>query len=436
MTFFFILTLIFTIFIVLVIIFYMNRSRSTFSISQVNKNIFKHQFYEINEDFKHGVINKKEFDIMKNELSKRVLKYSTSQNSMLKDENKQLNKSIIIISMPLIILLSFLFYHYNGQPGLPDLPLAERKDDILPVIFYERAIIDIDKRISNTKNNLDLYILKANTLSAFDKNEQAIKIWKFIINNFNEELDATAYLSYGETLIQSTVNKENQILISEEAKEVFEKASKLSSIETEVGALTRFYLGLYDYQNGNTELAQKVWQEIILSAPDSAFWKKQIALQVEQISKNQADVENERILSMVTRLAERLYRTDSQNIDEWNRLGRSYIVLGKLDKAQKAYEKANNLDKANIDSLKGLAETMLLNSNKDKPVDKKIIDLFNDILLLDQNYLLGLWVIADNEILENNYNKAEQLLNRILIQLSEGTEEYNLVLKKLNELQN
>ena len=39
-------------------------------------------------------------------------------------------------------------------------------------------------------------------------------------------------------------------------------------------------------------------------------------------------------------------------------------------------------------------------------------------------------------VLGNNYNKAEQLLNRILIQLSEGTEEYNLVLRKLNELQN
>ncbi|MCH2678897.1 MAG: tetratricopeptide repeat protein, partial [Alphaproteobacteria bacterium] len=327
-------------------------------------------------------------------------------------------------------------YHYNGQPGLPDLPLSERKDGILPVIFYERAIIDIDKRISNTKENLDLYILKANTLSAFDKNEQAIKTWIYIINNFKEELDATIYLSYGETLIQSSVNKENQILISVEAKEIFDKASKLSSVETEVGALTRFYLGLYDYQNGNIELAQKVWQEIILSAPDNAIWKKQIELQVEQISKNQVDFENDRILSMVTRLSERLYRTNSQNIDEWNRLGRSYIVLGQFEQAQKAYEKANNLNKENLDSLKGLAETMLLNSNKDKPVDKKIIDIFNDILLLDENYLLGLWVIADNEILGNNYNKAEQLLNRILIQLSEGTEEYNLVLRKLNELQN
>jgi len=37
---------------------------------------------------------------------------------------------------------------------------------------------------------------------------------------------------------------------------------------------------------------------------------------------------------------------------------------------------------------------------------------------------------------DRDYNKAEELLNRILIQLSEGTEEYNLVLRKLNELQN
>jgi len=413
----------------------MNRSSKTFSVSEVNKNIFKHQFYEIEEDFKLGVINKKEFDTLKNELSKRVLKYSTSQISEQQNENKALNKSITIISMPIMILLSCLFYFYNGQPSLPDLPLSDRKDSIVPVVFYERAIIDIDKRIATNKDNLELYILKAHTLSNIDKTAQAIKTWKYIIDNYREQLDATIYLSYGETIIQNTANEENILFVTKEAKDIFEKAFKLSSIETEVGALTRFYLGLYDYQNGKTELAQKVWQEIILFAPDDAFWKKQIELQINQISKNQVDVENERILSMVSRLSERLYTTNSTNITEWNRLGRSYIVLGQFEKAMKAYEEAYALNSENLDSLKGLAESMLLNSEKNRPVDKKIINLFNSILLLDKNYLLGLWVMADNEILSNNFNKAEHLLNRILIQLSEGTEEYNLVIRKLNELQ-
>ena len=35
--------------------------------------------------------------------------------------------------------------------------------------------------------------------------------------------------------------------------------------------------------------------------------------------ETQVDFENDRILSMVTRLSERLYRTNSQNIDEWNK---------------------------------------------------------------------------------------------------------------------
>ena len=431
---FLLIVLIFTILISLAIIFYIKKSSVTFSVSEVNKNIFKHQFNEINKDFQDGIINEKEFDTMKNELSKRVLKYSVTQDFQEESSNKNLTKIITILCVPLMVLFSFLFYYYNGQPGLPDLPLSERNEINVPSIFYERAIKDIDKKISLTDDNIELYILKANTLVAIDNLEEAINTWKYIINNFNDKLNAAIYLSYGETIIQNTIKKEEQLFVTKEAKTVFEKAAKLSNIETEVGALTRFYIGLYDYQEGNKELAKKVWQEIIISAPENAFWKNQIESQVNQIFKNEFDIENARIKEMVAGLSERLYTSNSSNIAEWNRLGRSYIVLGQFGEATKAYEKAYALDEKNLDSLKGLAESMLLNSQKDKPVDEKIINLFNEILLKDENYLLGLWVKADNEILLNNFDEAKKLLNRILIQLSEGTEEYNLVTRKLNEL--
>jgi cytochrome c-type biogenesis protein CcmH len=431
---FLLIVLIFTILISLAIIFYIKKSSVTFSVSEVNKNIFKHQFNEINKDFQDGIINEKEFDTMKNELSKRVLKYSITQDFQEESSNKNLTKIITILCVPLMVLFSFLFYYYNGQPGLPDLPLSERNEINVPSIFYERAIKDIDNRISLTDDNIELYILKANTLVAIDNLEEAINTWKYIINNFNDKLNAAIYLSYGETIIQNTIKEEEQLFVTKEAKVVFEKAAKLSNIETEVGALTRFYIGLYDYQEGNKELAKKVWQEIIISAPENAFWKNQIESQVNQIFKNEFDIENARIKEMVAGLSERLYTSNSSNIAEWNRLGRSYIVLGQFGEAVKAYEKAYALDEKNLDSLKGLAESMLLNSQKDKPVDEKIINLFNAILLKDENYLLGLWVKADNEILLNNFDEAKKLLNRILIQLSEGTEEYNLVTRKLNEL--
>ena len=38
------------------------------------------------------------------------------------------------------------------------------------------------------------------------------------------------------------------------------------------------------------------------------------------------------------------------------------------------------------------------------------------------------------EIILNNYNRAKILLNRLLIQLSEDSEEYNLVINKIKEI--
>ena len=431
---FFFISLIFSILISLAIIFYIKKPNRTFSISEVNRKIFEHQFDEIEKDFQNGIINKKEFETMKNELSKRVLKYSDKKNLKEEKNDKIITKIVMTLSLPLMILFSFSFYFYKGQPGLPDLPLSERKEINVPAIFYERAIKDIDKRISFTTDNIDLYILKANTLVAMDNTEEAINVWKYVINNFSDKLNASIYLSYGETIIQNTINIEEKIFVTKEAKAIFEQSAKLSSIDTEVGALTRFYLGLYDFQEGNKELAKEVWQDIILSAPDNAFWKRQIESQVNQMFKNELDNENERIMEMVARLSDRLYTSDSKNISEWNRLARSYIVLGQFELATKAYEKAYAIDNKNIDSLKGLAESMLLSSKKDAPLNKEIIDLFDILLLKDKNYLLGLWVMADNEILLNNLDEAKKLLNRILIQLSEGTEEYNLVTRKLNEL--
>ncbi len=144
---FFVIVIIFTLFVSLLIILFMKKSDKRLSVTEVNKNIFKHQFSEIEEDLKLGLISEQEFNSIQNELSKRVLKYTTNKVVKPMNENISLNKSIKFISIPLIIILSILFYYSNGQPGLPDLPLSQRTDNAVPPIFYERAIKDIDHRI-------------------------------------------------------------------------------------------------------------------------------------------------------------------------------------------------------------------------------------------------------------------------------------------------
>lgn len=433
MAIFFLIIFLIALFVSLIIFYFLIKPTKYISVSEVKKSIFNQQFTEINQDFELGVINKEEFDLMKNELSRRVLKYSSNDDLIEKKVIKAWFSFIKIFSIPFIIILSVAIYNFNGQPGLPDLPLASRIENNIPDIFYKKAIINIDKQINKSKNNIDLYILKANTFSVLKNNDEALSIWEYIINSFEKELDAEIFLSYGEAIVQVSINEENRITIVDKAKEVFENAAKLSNIDTEVGALSRFYIGLYEYQNDNIALANNIWNKIIEAAPINAPWKNQLELQVQQLSKKQIDQDQE-IKSMVERLAERLYSENSKDINEWQKLGRSYLVIGQLENATKAYKKAYNLDKNNIDSIKGLAESMLLNIDINTSIDNKIINLFEKILREEENYPLALWVIAEHEIKLNNYDKAKVLLNRLLIQLSEDTEEYNLVLNKLKEI--
>ena len=58
-----------------------------------------------------------------------------------------------------------------------------------------------------------------------------------------------------------------------------------------------------------------------------------------------------------------------------------------------------------------------------------------DILSKEENYPLALWVVAEHEIILNNYKRAKKLLNRLLIQLSEDSFFFN-VLNKIKEINN
>ena len=418
----------------LIILFFLKKSTKSLSVSEVNNNIFKLQFDEISKDFKMGVIKQEEYELLKNELSRRVLKYSLKNNIELAGVEKVGIYFVKLISVPIIIISSIIFYYSNGQPSLPDLSLSFREANGVPEVFYQRAIINIDKQIINAENNIELYVLKANTLKALNKNDQALIVWKYIIDNFPGEIDAITFLSYGETIIQGAINKDNKIIISDVAKEVFENAAKLSSVENEVGALARFYIGLHAYHNENMLLANNIWSFIIESAPNEAPWKKQLEVQINQFSDNKVNTQEQNILSMVESLAKRLNDSDSQDIIQWQKLGRSYLVLGKIVEANNAYQKAYDLDISNIDSAKGLAESMLLSQKDNTNVNNNIIILFESILSKEENYPLALWVIAEHEIILNNYNRAKILLNRLLIQLSEDSEEYNLVINKIKEI--
>ena len=87
--------------------------------------------------------------------------------------------------------------------------------------------------------------------------------------------------------------------------------------------------------------------------------------------------------AMVSRLARRL-ESKPNDVQGWLMLGRSYMALGQLPLAQRAYQRADRLESGrNVEALIGLAEAMVMQSNG--AVDPRAVRIFEQALTLEPN---------------------------------------------------
>ncbi|RMF16141.1 MAG: c-type cytochrome biogenesis protein CcmI [Alphaproteobacteria bacterium] len=110
----------------------------------------------------------------------------------------------------------------------------------------------------------------------------------------------------------------------------------------------RYYAGLKRLQEGDAETALKIWHELLSAAPEDAPWRDRIAREVERVETMQAmqeaspEARRSMIRAMVARLEERLAR-HPDDASGWQRLARSYLVLGETQKAVRALQRLRTL---------------------------------------------------------------------------------------------
>jgi len=212
--------------------------------------------------------------------------------------------------------------------------------------------------------------------------------------------------------------------------------SYLTPVNTEVGALSRYYLSIAVLEKGDMEKAYALWQEIKEKAPKEADWRESVLLQIDKLEEKYSISRNKQILAMVDKLEKRLLDTNSKEIGDWKKLGKSSLVLGQLKRAENAYRKAFELNNDDLESIIGLAESRLFQNDKNKNIDVETLDLFKKILTINKDYPLALWVISEDEISKGNKQEAAILLKTLLANLTQGDEEYFFILNKIEELEN
>jgi cytochrome c-type biogenesis protein CcmH len=333
--------------------------------------VYRDQLDEIERDRAAGLIGEAEAEAARVEVSRRLLAAAESAEAAKpKPVSPTLRRATAIAALVALPLGAGALYLTTGSPGLPGQPLSARQEASAQerLAIQERLAARIAEEVAylqRNPNDGERWEALAYVFMRLGRFEEGLKGRRNALRLLGSTPDREADL--GEALLM--VNKG---VVTAEAKESFQRA--IAKDASHVKA--RFFLGVSAEQDGRRDEAIKIWSDMLASAPPNAPWVdavKRMLVRVgatpppsaPQPGPSAADVEAaagltpeqraEMIRGMVERLADRL-KSESSDVEGWQRLVRAYMVIGDREKARAAAGDARKALTAEPDKLRKLNE--------------------------------------------------------------------------------
>ncbi len=367
----------------------MRTRKGQFNNADFDAEIYKARIKEIDHDLEINRISRQEADAAKAEEGRRLIAASHGESEAdphseitgagpVSQGFRKLSAAAIVLFIP---IASVLVYMATGSPSTPDQSLAARMDIDPERQNITRLLERAEARLVEKPSDGKGWEVLAPVYLRLGRVQDSIDAYRNTIRLLGETPERIT--SLGEALVIGANG-----VVSAEAQKLFEKASAQVPGEPK----PRFYLALALGQSGQHKEAVATWRQLLKDAPKDSPWvpvaesglKEQLAkLQAaggqvesqdglpgptnEDVKAADAMSETDRkamINDMVTNLAEKM-REDPTNIKGWQRLIRSYTVLGRTDDALNAIKEARIALPDNGEFLDQLnaAEKMLQSSN-------------------------------------------------------------------------
>lgn len=247
-----------------------------------------------------------------------------------------------LIAVPAIALPLYAIY---GEAGLRDQPLSAHTAKSLETQSVPEMVRVAELHLRDNPNDIRGWEVLARVYSTQDRVQDRARALGNIVRLQPDNVDALTDL--GEALTQLADN-----VVTDRAVQYFDAALKLQPDHRKAS----FYRTIALEQEGAIDLALTRWRQLQNLEPGNAEWQAVIARQIarlsgsapavdpkaaEQISNLDPAARSQMIMSMVSRLEERL-REEPDDLVGWERLLRSYAVLGTPEKGLDALNGAIN----------------------------------------------------------------------------------------------
>ncbi len=341
--------------------------RAVVADSGHDREIYQARLEEIDRDLELGRIGNDEAAAARAEEARRLIKAVEQKPVPTHPLDGGKVKVLIFAVVVLVPLASLALYRFAGQPEYRDQQLAERMKASPEQQSVEELLAKAQTHLAKNPDDAKGWEVVAPILMRLGKYQEATTAIENIIRLKGEDADRLSALA--ETLIYRSGG-----MITADARGLLEKALQLEPENNKA----RFYMALALQQENRFAEARAAWNAIIADNADNqqmvSIARQQLAMmesgnrqtgdnlsggatgdspgnapgnptreQVEDAAGMDAGSRTEMIEGMVAQLREKL-KDDPSNKKGWQRLFRSYGVLGRkedmksaLDEARKAF---------------------------------------------------------------------------------------------------
>ena len=430
--------------------------------------VYRSQLAEVEQNLANGQLSASEAAAARTEISRRILAADrrradtmtggSGPGSSRRPAGQLALAGGVALSVP---VLGVLLYLQLGSPGLPNHPFAERAQQGAAGAGagqvadagteMAQVVRQLAERLARQPDNLEGWQLLARSLIQIGQPGEAAEAFRAASELAPENAELQA--SYGEALTLAARG-----IVPPLAKAAFTKSLTLDPHNPKA----RYYEGLANAQEGDSENALEVWTALAADTPADAPWRQILESRIREARAElgldqaaavpfasstgeaaaQPPANSERatatpqrgpsaedmaaardmapedrqamIESMVARLAGRL-EENPDDLSGWLMLARSYGTLGQAEGERDALAKAAELDPKNPEIL-AMYGRALRKAAGNRQTEESLA-VMRRLLSVDDANMQALWFVAMGEARAGRKDEARSLFDRALATL-------------------
>ncbi|MBF0267788.1 MAG: c-type cytochrome biogenesis protein CcmI [Alphaproteobacteria bacterium] len=398
--------------------------------------VFKDQLSELEDEHAQGLIDGQALEAAKLEVQRRLLAAAHAS----KEETHPLGlapRRLLALALLLVLpLAGGALYLVLGSPKQPDQP------------YLDRLAMRLGTDVSQAQHQLDEVARLTEHLGRHPEDGAAWRDLGRAQRMLGRHPDGA------ESLRQALTNGErepeviaemaesqvyaDQGEVSIQAKRAFETVLLVSPDHPKA----LYFMGQERMQDNDAKGALHFWRRLEAASPAGAGWlpmlKQRITEAETRLSGKAPQTQSGApdIGAMVAKLEARM-KENPKDVQGWTMLGRSYAVLGEMEKARDAYQKAMALTPDDLDLKQSYAVMLFEVARSADPkakVPTEAAALMNEVLKQDPNSFDALYLAGQAALDNGGKSEAKALWSRLLDLLDPASEDHADLKKMIDGL--